>query len=186
MLFNKGDKFSYAEIKKATNIPEAELERHILSLAHPKVRLLKKTPNNKSLADDHTFEYNTQYTSQLRRVKIPVLSASKAKSGKEETKGDELEDGDGQEPTGEGGESNENVPAGVLEARKSRVEAAIVRVMKARKTLEHNNLVSEVVKQLSNRFAVEPAFIKKRIDALIEREYLERDSTDRRLYHYLA
>jgi len=79
-----------------------------------------------------------------------------------------------------------DVPAGVLEARKNRVEAALVRVMKARKTLDHNNLLAEVVKQLSARFAVEPAFIKKRIDSLIEREYIQRDKDNRRLYHYLA
>jgi hypothetical protein len=59
------------------------------------------------------------------------------------------------------------------------VEAALVRVMKARKTLEHNNLIAEVVKQLTGRFAVEPAFIKKRIESLIEREYLKRDSENR-------
>eukprot|EP00455_Lapot_gusevi_P049188 TRINITY_DN692_c0_g1_i13.p1 TRINITY_DN692_c0_g1~~TRINITY_DN692_c0_g1_i13.p1 ORF type:complete len:108 (+),score=18.96 TRINITY_DN692_c0_g1_i13:212-535(+) len=67
-----------------------------------------------------------------------------------------------------------------------RVEAAVVRIMKARKTLEHNQLVVEVSKQLSARFPVEPTFIKKRIESLIEREYLERDKNDRRLYHYLA
>jgi len=58
--------------------------------------------------------------------------------------------------------------------------------MKARKTLDHNNLIAEVVKQLSARFAVEPAFIKKRIESLIEREYIARDKDNRRLYHYLA
>jgi len=164
VLYNSGLNFTYEEIKKATNIPEVELERHLLSLAHPKVRILRKTPNNKSIAPDHTFTYNTQYVSKLKRVKIPLLSAKAAPIG---TKKSEL-------------------PDSVLEARKNRVEAAVVRVMKARKTLEHNNLIEEVVKQLTSRFPVDPNFIKKRIESLIEREYIERDKENRRVYHYLA
>jgi len=164
LLYNNSLNFTYEEIKKATNIPEQELERHLLSLAHPKVRILKKTPNNKSIAPDHVFTYNTQYVSKLKRVKIPLLSAKPAPAGPK--KGD--------------------LPDSVVEARKNRVEASIVRVMKARKTLEHNNLIEEVVKQLTSRFPVDPNFIKKRVESLIEREYIERDKENRRVYHYLA
>jgi len=167
MLYNHGDSFTYEEIKKATAIPDQELERHLLSLAHPKVRVLRKTPNNKSIAPDHSFAYNTKYVSKLKRVKIPLLSAKNAPTKKE---------------TG----SNEELPDSVLEARKNRVEAALVRIMKARKTLEHNNLIAEVVRQLSAKFTCDPGFIKKRIESLIDREYIERDKENRRVYHYLA
>lgn len=51
--------------------------------------------------------------------------------------------------------------------------------MKTRKTLDNNNLVAEVTKQLSNRFRPTPQLIKKRIESLIEREYLERAEDDR-------
>jgi len=164
MLYNQSMKYTYEELLKATNIPDEELQRHLLSLAHPKVKVLVKKPNTKQIAKDHVFEYNREYTNPLIRVKIQLLAASSvAATVKKDV-----------------------VPPGVLEARKNRVEAALVRVMKARKTLEHNNLIAEVVKQLSARFAVEPAFIKKRIESLIEREYLARDKDNRRLYHYMA
>jgi len=164
MLFNQHEKYKYEDVKKATNIPDEELQRHLLSLAHPKVQVLKKIPNTKAIAPDHVFQWNAQFTNPLFKVKIPLLSTtSVAASAKKQ-----------------------EVPPSVLEARKNRVEAAVVRIMKARKTLDHNNLIAEVVKQLSARFAVEPTFIKKRIESLIEREYLARDKDNRRLYHYIA
>jgi cullin 3 len=163
MLYNHGDVFTFRQIQELTRISEAELGRHLLSLAHPKVHILVKTPNTRALADDHKFSYNMAFTSKLFRIKVPVMSQSVAAAA-----------------------VKAEVPEAVMEARKNRVEAAIVRVMKSRKTLDHNNLVAEVVKQLTQRFSVDPSFIKKRIESLIEREYLERDANDRRVYHYLA
>ena len=55
-----------------------------------------------------------------------------------------------------------------------------------RKALQHNNLIAEVTKQLSSRFVPAPQLIKKRIESLIEREYLERSKDDSRVYNYLA
>jgi cullin 3 len=58
--------------------------------------------------------------------------------------------------------------------------------MKSRRVLDHNSIVAEVTRQLSPRFLPNPQVIKKRIESLIEREFLERDATDRKLYRYLA
>jgi cullin 3 len=52
--------------------------------------------------------------------------------------------------------------------------------------LDHNAIIAEVTKQLQSRFMPKPAVIKKRVESLIERDFLERDRTDRRLYRYLA
>ena len=37
-----------------------------------------------------------------------------------------------------------------------------------------------------SRFQPSPAIIKKRIEGLIEREYIKREDNDRRVYTYLA
>ena len=51
--------------------------------------------------------------------------------------------------------------------------------MKARKRLPHNSLVAECVEQLKNRFPPNAMIIKRRIESLIERDYLSRSPDDR-------
>lgn len=74
----------------------------------------------------------------------------------------------------------------VEEDRRHIVEAAIVRIMKARRVADYNALVAEVTRQMAPRFVPAPADVKKRLESLIDREFLERDPADRRLYRYLA
>lgn len=64
-------------------------------------------------------------------------------------------------------------------------QACIVRIMKSSKRMKHSELLQEVVKQLAPRFAPTPADIKKRIEALIERDYLDREA-DLKTYNYLV
>lgn len=61
-----------------------------------------------------------------------------------------------------------------------------MRILKARRVLDHNSIIAEVTKQMSARFVPNPALIKKRIESLIEREFIERDPEDRKLYRYVA
>ena len=86
----------------------------------------------------------------------------------------------------EGQRANE-IPRRVEEQRKFMTEAAIVRVMKARKQLKHNSLIAEVSKQLRSRFEPSVKSVKLRIESLIDREYLERvQQGNDRAYKYLA
>jgi len=47
-------------------------------------------------------------------------------------------------------------------------QACIVRIMKDRKHLSHNDLVHEVTSQLSSKFHPDPLSIKRRVEHLIE------------------
>uniref|UniRef100_A0A8C9F6A4 Cullin-4B n=1 Tax=Pavo cristatus TaxID=9049 RepID=A0A8C9F6A4_PAVCR len=72
----------------------------------------------------------------------------------------------------------------VFQDRQYQIDAAIVRIMKMRKTLGHNLLVSELYNQL--KFPVKPGDLKKRIESLIDRDYMERDKDNPNQYHYVA
>eukprot|EP00794_Sanderia_malayensis_P011098 gene11098-12267_t len=165
LLFNKKENHTFEEISQETEIPEKDLIRALQSLACGKAsqRILAKEPKNKEMAPSHVFCVNDQFTSKFHRVKIQTVLA----------KGD-------LDP--ERKETRQKVD----EDRKHEIEAAIVRIMKARKRLAHNSLVTEVIDQLKSRFVPNPIVIKKRIESLIEREYLARSNEDRKVYRYLA
>lgn len=164
MLFNNADQQSYKEIEQATEIPAPDLKRCLQSLACAKGRnVLRKEPMSKDIGEDDVFFFNDKFTSKFYKVKIGTVVAQK------ESEPEKLE-----------------TRQRVEEDRKPQIEAAIVRIMKARRVLDHNNIVAEVTKQLQSRFLPNPIVIKKRIESLIEREFLERDKEDRKLYRYLA
>ncbi len=178
MLFNDNNVLTLGQIKAETNIPDMELRRHLISLCTSRHRILRKGSKGKHISGDNdTFTLNNSYKSQFKRVKVPLVSMKEAaKSGA--TKGGAAGSKD---PNG-----SAKLPPMVEEERRHLVEAAIVRIMKTRKTLQHNDLIAEVTKQLTVRFVPTPQFIKKRIEGLIERDYLERSEQDHRLYQYVA
>lgn len=102
------------------------------------------------------FSVNDSFSSKLYRVKIQAVTAK-----------------------GESEPERKETRNKVDEDRKHEIEAAIVRIMKARKKMSHSSLVAEVTEQLKSRFLPSPTIIKKRIEGLIEREYLARTSDDR-------
>lgn len=164
MLFNSSDRLTYREIEQATEIPASDLKRCLQSLACVKGKnVLGKDPMGKDIAEDDAFIVNDKFSSKFFKVKIGTVAAQKeSEPEKQETR------------------------QRVEEDRKPQIEAAIVRIMKSRRVLDHNNIVAEVTKQLQSRFLPNPVVIKKRIESLIEREFLERDKADRKLYRYLA
>lgn len=153
---------TYQEMVDMTGIPKYEIANHILSLCHPKVAVLLKRPNTKELEDNHKFMINSKFNSTTLQVQIPLMKTQV-------------------NPEKEGQEEHF-----LRVQRNHQIDAAVVRIMKSRQRLKHNQLVTEVVAQIGKRFKPKMNNIKKRIEALIEQDYLERDANDRSMYNYLA
>ena len=73
----------------------------------------------------------------------------------------------------------------ITQDRSHAVDAAIVRIMKSRKSMKFNDLRLEVV-NIMQTFKPDDALIKKRIEILIVKEYMEKDKTDANLIIYKA
>ncbi|KAL0809152.1 hypothetical protein ABMA28_011387 [Loxostege sticticalis] len=95
-------------------------------------------------------------------------------------------------PNHQGGSGNGAGPGEAAEAahcdddRKMYLQAALVRIMKQRKVLRHTELIQEVVAQARGSFAPSVGMIKKCIESLIDKQYLERAPQALDTYSYLA
>lgn len=67
------------------------------------------------------------------------------------------------------------------------VDSNLTRIMKGRigQKTTHIYLINEVAKQIE-LFQAQPALIKERIEALIEKEIIKRDDADRNCYVYVS
>jgi len=195
LLFNGREQISFADLRGAVGSaaePDAagstragppsadEVIRAVLALCVPKHRILRrirpgdapepaassssssKPPSalSKRVTDEDVFRFNAGFKSRLHQVRVNQLQLRETRQERSDT------------------------AKRVTEARQFQTDAALVRLMKTRKTLRHEQLVAECVAQL--RFPARPADIKRRIESLITRDYLERDDDDGALYHYVA
>jgi len=163
MLFNETEILTYRVIKEATQIPQADLDRHLATLIHGKAKLLTKEGAKGAkdkFEDGDEIVVNKNFTSSHTKVKIVVSKSTAGERDPQQTR------------------------QVVLEDRKHEIDAAVVRIMKARKTVHHNILVNEVIAGLTSRFKPDPRDIKRRVEHLIEREFLERGE-DLKEYTYL-
>ncbi|XP_037664116.1 cullin-4A-like [Choloepus didactylus] len=160
LMFNKEDEFSFEEIKMATGIENSELRRTLQSLACGKARVLIKSSKVKDVEDGDKFIFNGEFKHKLFRIKINQIQMKETVEEKVSTR------------------------ERVFQDRQYQIDAAILRIMKMRNTLGHNLLVSELYNQL--KFPVKPGDLKKRIESLIERAYMEREKDNLNQYHYVA
>eukprot|EP01004_Peranema_trichophorum_P007021 NODE_5815_length_963_cov_39.515476_g5232_i0.p1 GENE.NODE_5815_length_963_cov_39.515476_g5232_i0~~NODE_5815_length_963_cov_39.515476_g5232_i0.p1 ORF type:complete len:303 (+),score=60.27 NODE_5815_length_963_cov_39.515476_g5232_i0:99-911(+) len=146
------------EIQEATHIQEKDI--HFALQVLTKNRILVSEPKDvgPQFLPEQTFNLNYEYKSQSRKVTLHTASQK-----------DTIED-----PT----------MKAVCVDRKYAIQAAIVRVMKTRKHINHQQLVAEVLVQLKS-FKPSIADIKKNIDNLIEKDYMER-AEDTNSYNYIA
>lgn len=159
-LFNDTTLLTFGDIREQSGIEVKELRRTLQSLACGKHRVLLKLPPGRDVHDTDAFEYNSSFTDKHVRIKINTIQT--VETEEEVIKTNEA----------------------IQHDRTHNLDAAIVRTLKARKQISFKLLLQEVVNQV--RFAFTTNDLKKRIESLIERDFIERDPDDNTAYRYLA
>lgn len=143
LLFNdvEGDApLSYQTIKSATGLPDDDLKRTLQSLFAGNHRVLRKNSKGAGVSASDTFCVNVNFSDERKRIKINQIQAKETKAEKEDT----IEK--------------------VERDRQYETQAAICRVLKARKILTEMELLEAVIEQTKGRGLLEFSDIKSNIE----------------------
>jgi len=146
LLFNsvgRDERISYQQLLAETGLPAQELKRTLQSLACAKLRPLRKHPLGREIADTDTFSLDANFSHEKYRVKINQVQLKETK------------------------EENKETHERVNQDRQFETQAAIVRIMKSKKKINHNLLITEVIEQTKKRGVLSVSDIKKNIDRLV-------------------
>jgi len=160
LLFNDAEELTYSDIREKTGLEPNELKRTLLSLACGKHHVIQKRPKGRTVSETDTFVYARDFCKQLVSLRITSVQMQTTPLEEKETKDR------------------------VKQMRVHLIEPTIVRCMKSRQIMTHSELVEELCQQL--KFPVDVKQIKKHIEALIDRSFIERDEKDSQKYKYLA
>ncbi|VDM94477.1 unnamed protein product, partial [Onchocerca ochengi] len=158
LCFEAKDSLALSYIEKATGLSDELLSRNARALVDSGILIMQK----KEMNEVNEVALNFTLTSKRLRFKVlvPLLQRHTEKEA-------------------------EHVNITAQQDRKYYMECTIVRIMKTRKVLKHAALVNEVIEQTKSRFTPDVNFIKKNIESLIEKLYIQRtDQNDE--YQYLA
>uniref|UniRef100_A0A8C6LZJ4 Cullin 2 n=1 Tax=Nothobranchius furzeri TaxID=105023 RepID=A0A8C6LZJ4_NOTFU len=160
LAFNNSETVTYKELQDGTQMNEKELQKTIKSLLD--VKILNHDSQKEEIETESTFSLNMSFSSKRTKFKITTSMQKDTPQEMEQTR------------------------SAVDEDRKMYLQAAIVRIMKARKVLRHNALIQEVINQSKARFNPSISMIKKCIEVLIDKQYIERSQTSADEYSYVA
>uniref|UniRef100_A0A6Q2XV15 Cullin family profile domain-containing protein n=1 Tax=Esox lucius TaxID=8010 RepID=A0A6Q2XV15_ESOLU len=160
LAFNNSETVGYKELQDSTQMNEKELQKTIKSLLD--VKMLNHDSQKEEIETESTFSLNMNFASKRTKFKITTSMQKDTPQEMEQTR------------------------SAVDEDRKMYLQAAIVRIMKARKVLRHNALIQEVINQSKARFNPSISMIKKCIEVLIDKQYIERSQSSADEYSYVA
>ncbi|KAF2072416.1 hypothetical protein CYY_006273 [Polysphondylium violaceum] len=162
LQFNIYDSLTTEEIQGSTQLIDSVLKGTLTSLCKSKILLSDPALDDDDISKSTKFTLNKGFKNKKTKIfiNVPVLTQVK--------------------------EEIDSIHKTVEEDRKLQIQAAIVRIMKMRKQLPHSGLMTEVISQLQTRFNPKVNIIKKCIDILIEKEYLQRVEGQKDMYSYVA
>ncbi|KAJ3133273.1 hypothetical protein HK100_004534 [Physocladia obscura] len=161
LLFNKAEKLSVNYIATQVKVSTDDVKRVLKGLLDMEILLVG---TGAALVGSSEILLNFKF-SNSKRTKLKVNAVAQSESATQES---------------------ESARTAVDEDRKLFLQATIVRILKSRRTIGHNQLVQEVIDQAKARFLPSVPVIKKGIEQLIEKGYMERSKERKDQYVYVA
>ncbi|KAF2837202.1 cullin protein [Patellaria atrata CBS 101060] len=156
LLFNDDDSITYEDIEESTKLSKETLDPSLGVFL--KAKVLNVQPESSKPGPGTSYSLNHGFKNKKVKVNLNIAIKSEQKQETEDTH------------------------KTIEEDRKLLMQSAIVRIMKARKQEKHQALVAETITQIKSRFTPKVSDIKKCIDILLEKEYLERQGGDELAY----
>lgn len=156
LQFAEADNLTIEDISNSTGASASTVMRFIAPFAAAKIGVLVKNKGTES------YSVNAKFKSSTPVVKIPMGARAVAADDKSKTSSE------------------------ISDSRRAQTQAAIVRMMKQSKALQHADLMARVMEELTKRFKPDPKAIKHEIAWLIQEGYLKRSEADNNIYEYQA
>ena len=147
---------SFKDLLSIIKIDKNNLQTIIGSMLIRTLSILQKIPASKTIDLTDIISINKDFTNKLKSFSLPLIKLS----------------------------DNKSVVEKVNMERINIVNAVIVRIMKTRRELLHNELIYEIGNQIKI-FIVNIKVIKECIQMLIHQEYIKRDSENFSNYIYI-
>ena len=195
LLFNESNILTLEQIQEGTNLSIQNIAASMVPFI--KFKLIQQIPPGlEALVKPETqFKLSTPYKALKTNINfaggvkndiLNVLAHSSDINGRRLSKNSTGNGNNGTNTSSdEGLTESERIEKELSTERQIFLEACIVRIMKAKRKLPHSMLVNECIAQSHQRFNAKVSMIKRAIDNLIQKGYLQR-SDDGESYSYLA
>ncbi|KAJ3235289.1 Cullin-2 [Chytriomyces hyalinus] len=158
--FNQDAKLTLGSLVDRVKIKLADVRKIIKPLLDLEVLVASNT----QLDDTTEISVNMKFSNKRTKLKVSTAAQNEATSTQE----------------------SEVTRAAVDEDRKLYLQATIVRILKSRRVMGHNQLIQEVIQLSTSRFIPSIALIKKSVEQLIDKGYMERSKERTDQYVYVA
>ena len=157
---NKDMKLTLGELRNIIGYNK-KMQAPIFGPLIAKKILCREKDKKAKISDEELFWINTKFKSKNRKLNLINRKTLKNRNAKADKKA-------------------------INDIKKVSIEAAVVRIMKSKKVAKFNVLAADVRKVLQDYFQPSDSLLRRMIEDLIKREYLERDEDEMNLFRYKA
>jgi hypothetical protein len=164
ILFNTSNFLSFQDLLAKLGCSSCNcLKRHLFPLVYANILKISKKVKTDEIANEDVIYLNKEFSHKDEKIVLNVKNNNLIMNFNKK---------------------DNEVSHFILDDRKHQIDALIMKTLKNQKRMNFENLKNIVIKSTSSYFCPEVSLIKNRVDNLIEREYIVRDSSQHDVFIY--